>query len=114
MLGGKNNQCPLHTKALCLTNTYIAQPLSLTHLLFFFFVNLFICLFFWLHWVFVAARGRVGATLRCGARASHCSGFSCCGAQALGAQVSVVVACGLRSCGLQALDLRLSSCSAQT
>ena len=27
--------------------------------------------------------------------ASHCSGFSCCGAQALGTQASVVVACGL-------------------
>ena len=25
---------------------------------------------------------RAGATLRCGARASHCGGFSCCGAQA--------------------------------
>ena len=36
-----------------------------------------------------------GATLRCGARASHCGGFSCCGAQALGARASVVVACGL-------------------
>ena len=27
---------------------------------------------------------RVGATLHCGARASHCGGFSCCGAWALG------------------------------
>ena len=27
---------------------------------------------------------RMGATLRCGARASHCGGFSCCGAPALG------------------------------
>ena len=26
-----------------------------------------------------------GATLRCGARASHCGGFSCCGAWALDA-----------------------------
>ena len=25
---------------------------------------------------------RAGATLRCGARASHCGGFSCCGARA--------------------------------
>ena len=30
----------------------------------------------------------------------HCSGFSCCGAWALGAQVSVVVVCGLSSCGM--------------
>ena len=34
---------------------------------------------------------RAGATLRC-AWASHCSGFSCCGAQAPGVQASVVVA----------------------
>ena len=38
---------------------------------------------------------RVRATLRCGARASHCGGFSCCGAQAVGAWASVVVAHGL-------------------
>ena len=54
----------------------------------------------------------MGATLRCGARASHCDGFSCCGAQALGARASVVVPHGLSSCGLWALELRLSSCGA--
>ena len=43
----------------------------------------------WLCWVFVAASRlslvvvSCGATLCCGARASHCGGFSCCGAQAL-------------------------------
>ena len=37
-----------------------------------------------------------------GTRASHCGGFFCCGAQALGTQVSV--------CDSQALELRLSSC----
>ena len=42
------------------------------------------------------------ATLRCGARASHCSGFSCCGAQALGVWASVVAACRLSSCGMRA------------
>ena len=41
---------------------------------------------------------RVGATLRCGAWASHCGGFSCCGAWALGVRASVVVAHGLSSC----------------
>ena len=55
---------------------------------------------------------RVGATLRCGARASHCGGFSCCGAPALGVWASVVVAHGLSSCGLRALERRLSSCAA--
>ena len=82
--------------------------------LFFFFK--FICLFyFWLCWVFVAAHGLslVAASLRCGARASNCGGFSCCGARALGAQASVVVAHGLSSCGLQTLECRLSSCGAR-
>ena len=51
-----------------------------------------------------------GDTVRCGAWASHCGGFSCCGARALGAWASVVVACGLRSCGSWALERRLSSC----
>ena len=32
--------------------------------------------------------------LRCGARASHCGGFSCCGARALGVRDSVVAARG--------------------
>ena len=43
--------------------------------------------YFWLRWVFVAA----GATLRCGAWASPCSGFSF-GARALGRG-------GFSSCG---------------
>ena len=35
-------------------------------------------------------------------RASHCSGFSCCGARTLGAWASVVVARGLSSCSARA------------
>ena len=55
---------------------------------------------FWLRWVFVAARrlslvAVSGATLRCGAWASSCGGFSCCGAWALDRRASVVVAHGL-------------------
>ena len=65
-----------------------------------------------LHMGFLQLR-RAGATLRCGARASHCGGFSCCGAWALGAWASVVVARGLSSCGLWSLERRLSSCGAQ-
>ena len=53
---------------------------------------------------------RAGATLHCGARASHCGGISCCRARALGTQASVVVAHGLSSCGLWAVECRLSSC----
>ena len=64
---------------------------------------------------------RAGATLRCGARASQCSGFSCCGARALGARglqqlhqaSSVAVARGLSSHGTRALEHRLSSCGAR-
>ena len=52
------------------------------------------------------------ATLCCGAQASRCGGFSCCGARALGSWASVVVAHGLSSCGSQALECRLSSCGA--
>ena len=51
--------------------------------------------------------------LHCGARASHCSGFSCCGTRALGTRASVFVARGLSSCGSQALECRLSSCGAR-
>ena len=56
---------------------------------------------------------RVGVTLHCGAWASHCSGFFCCGAQALGMQASVVVARGLSSCGSRALERRLSGYGAR-
>ena len=51
--------------------------------------------------------------LHCSARASHRSGFYCCGARALGMRASVVVAQGLSSCGSRALECRLSSCGTQ-
>ena len=56
---------------------------------------------------------RARAALRCGARASHCGGFSCCRAQALGARASVVVVRELSSCGSRAPECRLSSCGAR-
>ena len=56
---------------------------------------------------------RAGATLHCGAWASHCGGFSCCRVRAVGMRASVVVARGLSSCGSWALEHRLSSCGAQ-
>ena len=46
------------------------------------------------------------ATHRCGEQASHCGGFSCCGAQALGGRASAVVAHGPSSCGEWAQLLR--------
>ena len=48
----------------------------------------------------------LGLLSSCGARTSHCSGFSCCRAQALGARASEVAAWGLRSCGALAQLLR--------
>ena len=82
-----------------------------------FFFNLFIFLIFifgcvgssFLRAGFLQLR-QEGATLRCSAQASHCGGFSCCGARALSTWASVAVAYRLSSCGLQALEHRLSSC----
>ena len=47
-----------------------------------------LCIYFWLCWVFIAAWaflhcGEPGLFFSCSERASHCSGFSCCRAEAL-------------------------------
>ena len=73
-----------------------------------------VSVYFWLHWVFIAARAFsslqwAGATLRCAAWASHCEGFSCCEAQALGTRASGAAAGRLGSCGSQTPELVLSS-----
>ena len=80
--------------------------------------KLILFIYFWLHWVFVAACrlslvAESRATLCCGGRASHCGGFSCCRARALGVRASVVVARGLSCRGSQALERRLNSCGAR-
>ena len=82
------------------------------------FIYLFIYFYFWLHWVFVAACGLAlvaasGSYFWLWCWASHCCGFSCCRAQALGSQASVVVAHGPSSCGSRTLECRLSSCGAR-
>ena len=72
---------------------------------FFFPIYLFF-IYFWLHWVFIAVHGAFSSCSEQGllfvavhglliAVASHCVGFSCCGAQALGVRASVAVACRL-------------------
>ena len=71
-------------------------------------------IYLWLCWVFVAVRGlslvvASGGYSSLWCVASYCGGFSCCGAQALGAWASVAVARGLSSCGSQAVECRLSS-----
>ena len=73
----------------------------------------FFFFFFKLCWVLVAVRwlsliAESGVFSSDGGWASHCEGFSCCGAQALGTWASVVAACrlsilwlaGSRACGL--------------
>ena len=65
----------------------------------------------WLHWVSFAARGLSLVVASrgyagCGARASHCGGFSCRGAQALGCE-------GVSSCGTWAPKLWLTGSRAQ-
>ena len=45
---------------------------------------------------------RAGSILHCGAQASRCGGFSCCGAQALGMWASIVGALEPRGCGARA------------
>ena len=80
-----------------------------------FLIILFI--YFCLCWVFIAARGLSlvvsGATLRCGARASHCGGFFCCEAQAL--ERVGFSRCGTQDsgCGSWALEHRLCSCDSR-
>ena len=46
-----------------------------------------------------ATGGEQGLLSSCGAQASHCGGFSCCGALVLGSQASVFAAPGLQSSG---------------
>ena len=47
----------------------------------FFLINIY----FWPCWVFVTAHGLLSS---CSSQAPHCSGFSCCRAQALGFRLS--------------------------
>ena len=63
-----------------------------------FFNKFILFIYFWLHWVFIAVRGLSLVAVSGGVRASHCGGFSCCGARALGVWVSVLVARSLSSC----------------
>ena len=66
-------------------------------------ISLCVCVCVCVCWVFITVHTlslvvAIGATFHCNAWASHCSGFSCCGAWALGAQTSVVVSHGLSCC----------------
>ena len=105
----------------------MCDPLKLSYLFIYFRIGFFIYIYKFIY-LFIFILGcvgslllragflqlqRAGATLRCGAWASHCGGFSCCGTPALGSWASVVLARGLSSCGSQALERRLSSCGSR-
>ena len=80
-----------------------------------FYFNIILFSYLGPRWVFIALCRlplgvASGATLPCGAQASHYSGFSCFRAPALGTQSSVLAPRGLRSCGLWDLEHRLNSC----
>ena len=67
--------------------------------------------YFWLFWVFVAVTvfllfWRAGTTLYLWCKTSHCSGFSCCAAQAL-------ESVGFSSDSSWTLEQRLSICDAR-
>ena len=86
---------------------------------FFFLIDfIYLFIYFWLCWVFVAARGLSLVAASGGYSSLRCAGFSLhwllllC-SRALGAWASVVVARGLSSCDSRALEHRLSSCGAR-
>ena len=95
----KSNTCLCKTVMMAMMMMMVMMTVTTTTIFRFFFLIIYLFIYFWLHWVFIA---RVGVTLRCSAQASHYSGFSCCGAWALGSWASVVVARRLSSCGTQA------------
>ena len=73
-------------------------------------------IYFWLSWVFVAALRlplvvASGGCSSCGVRASHCSGFSCCRARALGHH-GLWRGHGLGSCRRQTPECMPNSCDA--
>ena len=86
---------------------------------FFFFLNyvpqprriFFLFIYFWLHWVFVAARGLSLVAARGGYSSLRCASFSLRWLLLLRRTHSRHV--GFSSCGLRALERRLSSCGAR-
>ena len=90
-------------------NWYLKLFWSQRFLLLFFKINLFI--YFWLHWVFIAARGLSLLAARRIYFLLRCAGFSLQWLLLLRSTGSRR-AC-FSSCGSQALERRLSSCGAQ-
>ena len=75
---------------------------------YFFFFNLILFIYFWLHWVFVAVR-RLSLVVASGGYSSlPCAGFSLQWLRLLRSTGSRCA--GFSSCGSRALECRLSSC----
>ena len=64
----------------------VRNPIYVFFVLFCFFINLFIYLFLFLAVLGLCSVRRLSPVAASGARASHCHGLSCCGAQAPDAQ----------------------------
>ena len=85
------------------------RKFGVSFLLFKYFIYLFLAalsLCFSAGFSLVAESG--GPLSSCSVGVSHCGGFSCRGAQALGIQAAVFVVRGFSSCGYRALEHRLS------
>ena len=76
----------------------------------FFFLNFYLFIYFWLRWVFVAVRGLSLVVVSGGYFSLRCTGFSLRWLlllQSMGSRRA-----GFSSCGSLALERRLSSCGA--
>ena len=85
------------------TTTFLLCPLL------FFLINLFILfIYFWLHWVFVAARGLSLVAASGGCSSLRCAGFLLRWLLLL--RITGSRRAGFGSCASRALERRLSSC----
>ena len=86
--------------------------LTCTHyFIYFFVINLFLAVLGPRHYAQAfPGCGERGLLSSCGPWASHCSGFSPCVAQALGARASVLAAQGLSSCSSRSPEHGLRNC----
>ena len=72
--------------AVGMSSMLMNQHCTVNERLYFYFLNLFLFIYFWRHWVFVAACGLSLVAVSGGYSSLQCIGFSCCGARALGAR----------------------------
>ena len=96
------------TPAPSIFGLWLFEPAFNSCILFYYFLkNLFIY-YFWLHWIFIAARGLSLVAASGGCSSLRCAGFSLRWLLLLRSTGSRRA--GFRSCGLRALERRLSRC----